>query len=57
MIEIEKEDPKMMRMFRIMESCVFCGQQTLFWHRGTNNPVCKTCAKTHDVSELRNWLK
>lgn len=52
-----KEDPKMYRGTGLYEVCVFCKKTTTYWHKGTNNPVCGSCAKKHKVSELHNWLK
>lgn len=52
MIPIYKEPKKMFREFGVYEHCYFCNNPTDTWHNGTNQPVCKECAKTHKVSEL-----
>ncbi len=56
-IPVEKEDQELFEAFGIYEKCVFCKQDTKYWHTRTNNPVCKSCSKEHKVSELHNWLK
>lgn len=54
MIPIEKEPPELYKEFRkTYESCYFCKKNTDTWHEPTNKPVCETCAKAHDVSELK----
>jgi hypothetical protein len=47
-IEPEPENEPM----RGVERCYFCQHRTDTWHMKTNQPVCKTCAKTHKVSEV-----
>ena len=52
------EEPKdMYGNTHAYEVCVFCKKTTKFWHRRTNNPVCRGCAKVHKVAELHNWRK
>tara|TARA_R110000796_G_scaffold126793_10_gene241850 strand:+ start:2568 stop:2789 length:222 start_codon:yes stop_codon:yes gene_type:complete len=49
------EEPKEHRvLFRgVFENCYFdCGSKTTFWHWRTNQPICKSCAKSHKVSEV-----
>jgi len=38
----------------LYEACHFCKRKTDTWHKRTNNPVCRRCAKDHSVSELPN---
>lgn len=38
-----------------MESCVFCDTPTYYWNNYSNNPVCKECAKVHEVAELKDY--
>lgn len=52
-----KEPPDMYENTKVYEVCVFCNKTTKYWHKGTNNPVCVSCAKEHKVSELHNWRK
>lgn len=52
-----EEDPDMYQHTGVYEVCVFCRNPTKFWHKRTNNPVCKSCAKDHKVSELHDWTK
>lgn len=40
---------------KICERCVFCDNETRFWHENTNNPVCPECAPHHKVSELPDF--
>lgn len=35
-----------------LERCYFCSTRTNMWHAGTNQPVCKKCAKIHKTCEL-----
>jgi DNA polymerase III psi subunit len=53
MIPVVKEPKELYQEFRIHEHCFFCGNPTNTWHNGTNQPVCKICAKVHKVSELQ----
>jgi DNA polymerase III psi subunit len=53
MIPIYKEPKEYYKDFKCYEHCVFCNKPTNTWHDGTNQPVCKDCAKTHKVSELQ----
>ena len=53
MIPIKKEPPELYKEFRFYEKCKFCRKETDTWHEKTNIAICKTCAKTHKVSELK----
>lgn len=53
MIPIHKEPDDLYLNLKVYERCYFCHKPTNMWHNGTNQPVCKTCAKTHKVSELK----
>jgi len=55
MIPTVEEGKELVTEFGVYEVCVFCENQTRFWHVKTNNPVCKDCAKKHKVAELYNW--
>ena len=57
MIPTVAEPEEHYKEFHFYENCVFCRHATKFWHAGTNNPVCKSCAKKHKVAELYNWSK
>jgi hypothetical protein len=48
------EEPKILyQETRVYEKCYFgCGNETKFWHTRTNQPICKSCAKKHKVSEV-----
>jgi hypothetical protein len=52
MIPVIKEPKELFLEFHIHEHCFFCQKPTDTWHNGTNQPVCKKCAKVHKVSEL-----
>ena len=40
--------------FRVYEDCYFkCGNKAKDWHWRTNQPVCKECAKTRKVGEIK----
>jgi hypothetical protein len=54
MIPIKKEPKEMFLNTRVYEVCVFCREETMYWHVKTNTPVCQDCAKEHNVSELLN---
>ncbi len=53
MILIHKEPKEFYEETHVYERCYFCNEPTDTWHNGTNQPVCKKCAKTHKVSELQ----
>lgn len=58
MIPVELESDKIQEEFgSCIEQCYFCKTPTRFWHKKTNNPVCKICADRHKVSELPNRFK
>lgn len=52
MIPLVKENnPELLKLG--IEKCYFgCGNNTLFWHWRTNQPICQHCAKIHKVSEV-----
>ena len=52
MITIKKEPKELFESTHVYECCYFCKSKTDTWHIPTNQPVCKNCSKTHDVSEL-----
>lgn len=53
MIPTVEEPKEHFEEFHIYEKCYFgCGRSTKFWHWRTNQPICKTCAKTRKVSEI-----
>ena len=53
MIPLVEEPKECFEEFRVYENCYFkCGSRTKHWHAGTNQPVCKGCAKKHKVAEL-----
>ena len=54
MIPIEQESADLYENTYCYERCVFCRITTNTWHTRTNNPVCKTCCKTHMVHELED---
>lgn len=54
MIPLVEEPKEHFKELGVYERCYFnCGNRTKFWHWRTNQPVCKRCAKTHKVSELK----
>ena len=53
MIPIEKEPSDLYESAKVYEHCYFCNKPTNTWHTGTNQPVCKSCSKSHKVSELQ----
>lgn len=40
----------------IREVCIFCSEQTRYWHTPTNQPVCPKCAETHTVKNIREHI-
>jgi len=52
MIPIKQEPKEYYENTRVYEHCYFCSKPTDTWHLGTNQPVCKSCAKIHKVSEI-----
>ena len=43
-----------------MERCCFCWKRTNYWYSPKDVAVCRSCAKTHKVSEVpakRDWIK
>lgn len=53
MIPLIREPKEYFEEMKVYEKCYFgCGKTTPFWHWRTNQPVCKDCAKIHNVSEL-----
>jgi len=56
MIPIHKESKELYQTFKIYEVCVFCGKETDMWHKESNKPVCTTCSKIHDISELKKLI-
>ena len=53
MIQIHEEPKEYYEESKVYERCYFCNKHTNTWHNGTNQPVCKDCAKKHKVSELQ----
>lgn len=51
--ECKLEIEKMGYLGRVLEDCIFCGNETNTWHFETNNPICVDCARTHYVSEIK----
>ena len=51
-IPVKKEPEDLYDNLGVYERCHFGGKPTKYWHENTNNPVCKSCAKKHKVSEL-----
>ena len=52
-IPVKPEDAETIAAFgNVVEVCHFCRIKTRYWHENTNNPVCRSCAKLHKVSEL-----
>lgn len=36
----------------LVEGCFFCESPTRFWHHGSNQPVCPSCATVRVVADL-----
>jgi len=54
MILLAEESKDLYQNLGVYEKCYFrCGKTTIFWHCKTNQPICKECAKTHKVSEIK----
>lgn len=53
MIPVSKEPRSMFEMFRVYEKCVFCKTQTEYWFGKGQHPVCKECAKTKTLKDLK----
>lgn len=52
-IEIHREPEEIRKAFpRIFERCHFCTRETDMWDKSGFTPVCDSCAKKHDESEL-----
>jgi hypothetical protein len=50
----ETKEPLSIGLISVYENCYFgCGKKTKYWHWRTNQPICKDCAKTHKVSEVK----
>lgn len=54
MIPTVKESVETIKMWgKVIEKCYFkCGNSTRFWHWRTNQPICKSCAKTRKIHEI-----
>lgn len=49
MIGVELEDIEELKKWgmgleKIQEQCLFCREPTRYWHKKSNEPVCKFCA-------------
>lgn len=52
-IPLVQEPKEYYEEFGFYEKCYFkCGNDTKYWHVGTNQPICQDCAKKHRVSEV-----
>jgi hypothetical protein len=53
MIPLVQEPDEHFHELGVYENCYFgCGSKTKFWHWRTNQPICKSCSKSHKVSEV-----
>jgi hypothetical protein len=52
-IPIKQEPKEFYKEFKVYEKCVFCLNETKTWHENTNTPVCKNCAKSHNVEDIK----
>lgn len=58
MIKVKHEPKDVVKAFgSLIESCFFCKEETRYWHDESNTPVCRDCAKQHEVSELPTTFK
>lgn len=60
-IKIEREDTEELKKLgqdiaEAIERCVFCGEGTRYWHRKTNKPVCRPCAKTRKTGDIKKVM-
>jgi len=53
MIPVKKEPKDFFENFRVYEHCYFCQIPTNTWHLNTNQPVCRSCAKIHNINEIK----
>ncbi len=53
MIPIEKEPKEFYNEFKCYEKCYFCKEETKFWAKQKNRPVCTECAKKYTVGDLK----
>lgn len=52
MINVEHEGGSVKDWAFIIENCIFCDQQSRYWHKESNSPVCLQCAQTRHVHEI-----
>lgn len=58
MIPIEHEDIEELKKWgmglsNILEQCHFCKNETRYWNKKRNTPVCQECAKILKVSDIK----
>ena len=58
-IDIEHENTRQLKLWglgleKTIEKCVLCGGPTRYWSKEVNKPVCRACAKDHDINEVKN---
>jgi len=47
MISVKKEPIDMYKNTRVLECCIFCNKETMYWHVKTNRPICKQCSNLY----------
>jgi hypothetical protein len=55
MIEVYRES-KELSYSGMLEDCVFCNAETVYWHEETNSPICIKCSKSKSEKELHKLL-
>lgn len=55
MINVELESEAFQQ--ELPEMCIFCNCVGRHWHKATNQPMCKSCANTHDVADITTASK
>jgi hypothetical protein len=50
MIEVRAEGQEWANV--VHEDCIFCCGVARHWHKPSNSPICKECAKGREVSEI-----
>lgn len=56
-IVVEHEDVEALKkwgmgLWKVMERCTFCRIETRYWQKGSNKPVCESCAASKAESDL-----
>jgi hypothetical protein len=50
-IQVEAEDSRVTKAFKVLEKCVFCYKETVFWHN-KRTPICPGCANLKSLEDI-----